>query len=240
MNRVLDGAPWRGPNGTVTSMDLVDGVMDEIISNLKDGGPKDGARAISSSCPEGIVAEIFGIENSTQEGIRIGSNVPCSMGDKALVDIVEIPDTQTSIFLTLADIFPGAKSNWIGRVVILDPGPPEPLDDSVNFFDEILGEKDRGHVVNRDGSQDKFDVSESTSIVQFVSFNSSEFSSKFIDNEFIGFVAVSVTENHGMTQVNGIGKKVRNREDVLNLSSGMVVNFLAKENGGLVKIRNLL
>ena len=50
------------------------------------------------------------------------------------------------------------------------------------------------------GSKDRFNISEPTSMIEFVSLGSSKFSPEFIDDEIIGFVPIPVIENHRMGQ----------------------------------------
>jgi hypothetical protein len=72
MNRIPKTAPGCGPDGTITSMYLVDSVLDEIFFNPQGGRPEDGTRAIGRGGLERIIAEVFGLENGSKEGIFIG------------------------------------------------------------------------------------------------------------------------------------------------------------------------
>jgi hypothetical protein len=49
---------------------------------------------------------VFGLENRGKQRIFINSYVPTNMGEKAFINSVEVPNTKTTIFLRLADIFP--------------------------------------------------------------------------------------------------------------------------------------
>ena len=88
------------------------------------------------------------------------------------------------------------------------------------------------------GSKDRFNISEPTSMIEFVSLGSSKFSPEFIDDEITGFLPIPVIENHRMAKVHGIWQKIRNRIELFNLRFGVTVNIFAEEERSL-EIRNL-
>jgi len=68
----------------------------------------------------------------------------------------------------LTDILPETKGNGISGVIILNTCPPKSTDDSIDLLHKSFGEKNCRHVVDRNGGKDKFDVSKSANVVQFV------------------------------------------------------------------------
>ena len=62
---------------------------------------------------------ILGLNDRGEERFFVSGYVPSSVGEKAFVDRVKVPNTQPSIFLCLADIFPKTESNRGRWVVIL-------------------------------------------------------------------------------------------------------------------------
>lgn len=95
------------------------------------------------------------------------------MNNENFVDIVKISNTKATIVFALTDVFLGAESNRISGVDILNAHPPEPSNYRVNFFNKGFGEKDSGHIIDRDGSKNRLNISESASMIKFVSPNSS-------------------------------------------------------------------
>ena len=126
-----------------------------------------------------------------------------------------------------------------GRVVFLSIGPPKLSDDGVDPLHKSPREEDCGHVVNRDGGKNRFDVSEPTSVIEFVGFDSRQLGSEFVDDKLISFISIIVVENNRMTKVQGIRKKIRDMEDVSDLSFGHGINTLAEENRRLVQVGGL-
>jgi hypothetical protein len=72
------------------------------------------------------------------------------------------------------------------------------------FSTKVLEKRTYGHVVNRNRGKNRFDISKSSRMVEFISLNSSKLGPEFINDEFIGFISISVIENHGMTKVHNI------------------------------------
>jgi hypothetical protein len=62
-------------------VDLIDGISDLVLSNLKDRGPKDGVRAISFGCPKRTVVEVFEFDDTTKERIFLYGYVPGNVSD---------------------------------------------------------------------------------------------------------------------------------------------------------------
>ena len=82
--------------------------------------------------------EIFRLQDASEEVVFVSGNIPGNMGDKAFVNSIEVSDFKSSILLRLANVFPRAESNRIGRIIILNTGPPESTNDSVDFLHEDL------------------------------------------------------------------------------------------------------
>jgi hypothetical protein len=76
-------------------------------------------------------------------------------------------------------------------------------------------------------------------MIDFISLNSSKLGPEFIDNELIGFVPISVIENHRVAKVHSIRKEILNRENIFNVGFGLIINIFAEEDRRLLKIRNL-
>lgn len=161
--------------------------------------------------------EIFSLNNTGKKRIFISSNIPSSMSDKAFINGVEISDGQTTIILGLTDVIPGAKSNRIRRAVILNPSPPKTANDGSNLLHKGFGEENNGHIINWNGSKNGFDISKATGMVKLVSSNRGKLGTKFVNDESISLVLITMTENDRMPEMNGIRQKVRNREDGFNL-----------------------
>ena len=62
-------------------------------------------------------------------------------------------------------------------------------------------------------------------MIEFVGFDSRQLGSEFVDYKLVGFISVIVVENNRMTKVQGIRKKIRDRENLLDLSFGVAVNI---------------
>jgi hypothetical protein len=58
-------------------------------------------------------------------------------------------------------------------------------------------------------------------------------------NKIIGLIPISVRENHGVTQVQSIRKKVWNRKNSTNLSFNMSRNIVTKEDRRFLQVRSL-
>lgn len=101
--------------------------------------------------PERTIVVVFSLHDRRKKRIFVISNVVSSMGEKAFVNNVEVPDPQTTIILGLANVLPRAKSNRGGRIVILDTRPPKPSNNGVDFFNKDFREKDSGHIYSRLG-----------------------------------------------------------------------------------------
>jgi hypothetical protein len=187
-------------------MNLIDDVMGKFLFNLKNRRPENGARAIRLGRPEGGVVKIFGLDNAGEKRIFNSGNIPGIMSDKTFVDNVKVFDSNTHILFGLIDILPGTEGNRIGGVIFLNAYPPKSTDDSSDLLHKSFGEKNSRHVVDRNRDKDRFDVSKTASVIQFVSPNSGKFGIKFIDNEIISFVLVPVAENDGVTEMHGIRK----------------------------------
>ena len=76
-------------------------------------------------------------------------------------------------------------------------------------------------------------------MIEFVGFDSRQLGSEFVDDKLINFISVIVVENNRMTKVQGIRKKIRDMEDVSDLSFGHGINTLAEENRRLVQVGGL-
>jgi hypothetical protein len=60
-------------------------------------------------------------------------------------------------------------------VIFLNAYPPKSTDDSSDLLHKSFREKNSRHVVNRNRDKDRFDVSKTASVIQFVSPNSGKF-----------------------------------------------------------------
>jgi hypothetical protein len=76
-------------------------------------------------------------------------------------------------------------------------------------------------------------------VIELVSFDSSQRSSKFVNDELVSFVSVIVVENNRMTKVQGIREEIRDREDVSDLSFGLAINTLTEEDRRLLEVGSL-
>jgi len=94
-----------------------------------------------------------------------------------------------------------------------------------------LEKKNCRDVVDRDGSKNGFNVGKPSCMIEFIGLDSSKLGSKFVDDELIGFIPISMAEDHGMAKVKSIRKQIRHRKDSLNLGFGKIVNILAEEDG---------
>ena len=56
-------------------------------------------------------------------------------------------------------------------------------------------------------------------MVELVSFDGSKFGSKFVKNEVISLVPVTVTKNNGVAEMHSVSKEVREWENLLDLGS---------------------
>ena len=70
-------------------------------------------------------------------------------------------------------------------VFTLDTRPPKGSNDRIYFFHKSIGNKDNGHIVDRDGGKNRVDVGEAFNMVKLVGLHCGEFGSKFVDNELI-------------------------------------------------------
>jgi hypothetical protein len=75
----------------------------------------------------------------------------------------------------------------------LDSSPPKFADNSSYTTNKIL-RKNYGQVVNRDGSKNQIDISQSTRMIEFICFDGGELSSEFIDNKSIHFISIFMRE----------------------------------------------
>jgi len=65
-----------------------------------------------------------------------------------------------------------------------DP-PTKRVECTIDFFHKSIGNKDNGHIVDRDGGKNRVDVGEAFNMVKLVGLHCGEFGSKFVDNELI-------------------------------------------------------
>jgi len=126
------------------------------------------------------------------------------MKDDAMVDSEHVSDGQTTIVFWLANVLPGTEVKGRNGIVLLNASPLEPPNDGSDFLNESLREEHSGHIVNRDGGKDGFDVGEAASMVKFVCFGSGQFCFEFIGYEFIGFGAIRVIEDERVPKVHGV------------------------------------
>jgi hypothetical protein len=75
------------------------------------------------------------------------------------------------------------------------------VDDSVNFLNKSFRKKNRGHVVNRNGGKDRFDVGDPASMIKLIGFDSSELGSKLVNDESISLIPIFVVEDHWVAKV---------------------------------------
>jgi hypothetical protein len=115
--------------------------------------------------------------------------------------------------------------------VFLNTSPPESPNERSNFINESFGEKHSCHVINRNGGEDRLRVSETTSMIQLIGFDSSELSTKFINNEIVSFGSITVVENERITKVDGIRIEIRHRENIFDSLFSMGINMFTKEDG---------
>lgn len=73
----------------------------------------------------------------------------------------------------LTNVFPGSKGKRFGGSLILYPSPPKFSNYGVDFGNEFFGEEYMCNVVDWDGSKNRLDVGEWTSMVEFIGFDSS-------------------------------------------------------------------
>jgi len=124
-------------------------------------------------------------------------------------------------------------------IFILDARPPKLSDNRGDFGNKFIGEKNGGHVINRDGGKNRVDISQPTHTIQFVGFEHGEFGFEFIDDKVVSLGAISMVKNQGMPKVDVIGMKILNRKDALNNNLTMVVNISTKDDGRLAQVRGL-
>lgn len=68
---------------------------------------------------------VFSFEDRGEKRVIVGSHVPSNMGEETFIDSLQVSNSYASIFLGLANVFPGPKSNEGGGIIILDPSPPK-------------------------------------------------------------------------------------------------------------------
>jgi hypothetical protein len=76
-------------------------------------------------------------------------------------------------------------------------------------------------------------------MIQFISLDSCELGSEFVNDESISPILIFMTEKQRVTQVNRVGGKGGNREDNFYGRNNVHINILAKENSRLTQIRCL-
>ena len=87
------------------------------------------------------------------------------------------------------------------RIFILNSLPPETSKNGINFFNERLRQKNILHKIDRNGSQNRIDVSDMTCMVKLVGFEASQFVSKLLQKETVSSGPVLIRESKRMTQV---------------------------------------
>jgi hypothetical protein len=68
------------------------------------------------------------------------------------------------------------------------------------------------------------------SMIQLIGFDSSELSTKFINNEIVSFGSIAMVENERMTKVDGIRIEIRHRENIFDSLFMMGINMFTKED----------
>lgn len=68
-------------------------------------------------------------------------------------------------------------------------------------------------------------------MIQLIGFDSSELSTKFINNEIVSFGSIAVVENERMTKVDGIRIEIRHRENIFDSLFSMGINMFTEEDG---------
>ena len=77
---------------------------------------------------------------------------------EASVHSVNVPDAKTTIVLALTNVVPRSVGDWGGGVVLLNTRPPESSDDRIDFFHKSLEKEESGHVVDKNGRKNIFDI----------------------------------------------------------------------------------
>lgn len=105
-------------------------------------------RTIGFGSLERTIVVILGLKNRGKERVLVSDNIPSSVGQKAFIDRVEVPNAQTSVILCLANVFLGTESYRGHRVVFIYFCLPESPDDGIDFLDKRFRKKNSGHVVD--------------------------------------------------------------------------------------------
>lgn len=111
---------------------------------------------------------------------------------------MKVTDAKATILLGLTDIFPGAKGNGTGLEASSSwiPAHQNLRMIVLIFSTKVFKKKNRGHIVNRNGDKDRFDVSDPACMVKLIGLDSSKLGSEFVNDESISFIPVSVVEYH--------------------------------------------
>lgn len=182
---------------------------------------------------------MLGFEYGAKKKVFLSGNVPSSMHDQTFIHCREISNPKSPILFRLANVLPGAKMKRGGEVVLLDTSPPELTDNRGEFVKEFLGEDDGGHIVDRNGSKNRVDIGEPTSMVQFISLEIVQLGFELIDNERVGIISVSMIENERVTKMNGMRSKVFNRKDGLDISFVLAAHVLTEEDSRFAEVGGL-
>lgn len=119
----LDWALGRGPDGGIAIVNLIGGILDQVLFDLKDRQPEEGTRAVRLGLPKGGGMEVFSFDNTGKKRIFSSSNFPSGVSNQTFIHIVEIPDSKATIVLGLADVIPRTESNRISGIIILNTSP---------------------------------------------------------------------------------------------------------------------
>jgi len=68
-------------------------------------------------------------------------------------------------------------------------------------------------------------------MIKLVGLDGGQLRPEFVKNEFISFSSVIVVENEGVTKVNSVRSKIRNRENIFDSQLAVDINTFAKHDG---------
>jgi hypothetical protein len=76
-------------------------------------------------------------------------------------------------------------------------------------------------------------------MVKLVSFYSSKFSSKFVEDKIISLIPIIVVENNWVPKVHSVREEIRDRENVFDVRSSSSRHIFTKKDRGLLKVGDL-
>lgn len=132
------------------------------------------------------------------------SNPSCCHKNDALIHCLEISYTKSALIFWSTNVFPSSQAKAPRICFFSYTNPPEVPNNSSELGNKLFGEKYVGHIVNRNGGENRFDELKLCSMRKFIGLVHCELGFEFIKHEVVGYCSILTRDDERMPKMNEV------------------------------------